>query len=197
VSEPRGTQRLPAAAPVTPREPRLGPAEHSLLGLLAEAAPGGVHGYDLARHYSDGGLGEIIRLEPGMLYHHLKKLDRYGLITTEIIPQPDRPDRRIHTLAPAGRDLLERWLRAPVRATREIRLDFLLKLYFARRLDPGHRAALIRQQHRVLSDLATSLRAQLDAPANDPSDDRASVLRLRLLQTRAALEWLDGLEHEG
>jgi PadR family transcriptional regulator, regulatory protein AphA len=178
-----------------PRELRLGPAEHSLLGLLAIAA-GGVHGYDLARHYTDGALGEIIRLEPGMLYHHLKKLDRYGLITTEVIPQPDRPDRRIHTLTEAGRRQLERWLREPVRATREIRLDFLLKLFFARRLDPAHRAALIAQQRAVLAELEASLRAQMDAPETVESDDRALVLRLRLRQTRAALEWLDELEHE-
>jgi PadR family transcriptional regulator, regulatory protein AphA len=189
-------ERTRATMTPAPREPRLGPAEYSLLGLLAVAGTEGVHGYDLQRHYTHGALGEIIRLEPGMLYHHLKKLDRYGLVTTEVIPQPDRPDRRTHTLTDAGREQLERWLRAPVRATREIRLDFLLKLFFARRLDPAHRASLIAQQHRVLSELEASLRAQMDAPGTAESDDRAPVLHLRQLQTRAALEWLDGLEHE-
>ena len=179
-----------------PRELRLGPAEHSLLGMLAVAGAEGVHGYDLQRHYTDGALGEIIRLEPGMLYHHLKKLDRYGLITTETIPQPDRPDRRIHTLTAAGHEQLEGWLREPVRATREIRLDFLLKLFFARRLDPAHRAALIEQQRAVLAELATSLRRQMDALDTAEGVDHAPVLRLRLLLTQAALEWLDGLEHE-
>jgi DNA-binding PadR family transcriptional regulator len=180
----------------SPREPRLGPAEHSLLGLLAEAGDAGVHGYDLARHYTHGALGEIIRLEPGMLYHHLKKLDRYGLIATQVTPQPDRPDRRIHTLTPAGRERLERWLRAPVRVTREIRLDFVLKLFFARRLDPLHRETLIAQQRAVLADLAASLQAQMPTPDNDENAERTMVLRLRLLQTGAALEWLDGLEHK-
>ncbi len=180
-----------------PREPRLGPAEYSLLGLLAvsgASGAGGVHGYDLQRHYTDGALGEIIRLEPGMLYHHLKKLDRYGLITTEVIPQPDRPDRRIHTLTGSGRERLERWLRAPVRVTREIRLDVLLKLFFARRLDPAHRASLIAQQRAVLAELEASLRTQIDALDPAGSDDREPVLHLRQLQTRAALDWLDGLE---
>lgn len=179
-----------------PREPRLGPAEYSLLGLLAVAGVEGVHGYDLQRHYTHGALGEIIRLESGMLYHHLKKLDRYGLVTTEIIPQPDRPDRRIHTLTESGREQLEGWLRAPVRATREIRLDFLLKLFFARRLDPAHRASLLTQQRRVLSELETSLQTQMDALETEEIEDRAPVLRLRQLQTRAALDWLDELEHE-
>src|SRR5690606_4871017 len=157
---PGEAERTRATMTPVPPEPRLGPAEHSLLGLLAVAGTPRIPGYDLARHYADGALGEITRLEAGMIYHHLKKLARYGLITTEIIPQPDRPDRRIHALTPAGRAQLDRWLRAPVRATREIRLDFLLKLFFARRLDPGQRATLIREQREVLDRLAASLRAQ-------------------------------------
>jgi DNA-binding PadR family transcriptional regulator len=177
------------------RPPRLGPAEHSLLGLLAGAGGEGVHGYDLARQFSHGPLGEIIRLEPGMLYHHLKKLDRYGLITTEVIPQPDRPDRQIHTLTEDGRRQLDHWLREPVRVTREIRLDFLLKLFFTRRLAPGHLEELIAQQRGVLAELAGSLTTQLRAPGSDSDHaEREMVIRLRLLQTEAALRWLDELE---
>jgi DNA-binding PadR family transcriptional regulator len=183
------------AARAPRRQPRLGPAEHSLLGLLATAGPKGIHGYDLARQYSHGALGEIIRLEPGMLYHHLKKLDRYGLITTQVVPQADRPDRQSHTLTSAGHEQIMGWLREPVRATREIRLDFLLKLFFARRLDPEHLRELVEQQRSVLATLAESLRAQLRAPAADEGfAEREMVLRLRLLQTEAALTWLDGLE---
>lgn len=177
------------------RQPRLGPAEHSMLGLLAGAGPSGIHGYDLARQFTHGALGQIIRLEPGMLYHHLKKLDRYGLITTHVMPQPDRPDRQIHALTGTGREQLERWLREPVRATREVRLDFLLKLFFTRRLDPDRTRELISQQRDVLTRLAASLREQMRQPAEDADFvERDMVLRLRLLQTEAALTWLDGLE---
>jgi PadR family transcriptional regulator, regulatory protein AphA len=177
------------------RSLRLGPAEHSLLGLLASADPAGIHGYDLARAFSDGALGEIIRLEPGMLYHHLKKLDRYELITTEIEPQADRPDRQIHTLTPRGRDALDRWLREPVRATRQIRLDFLLKLFFTRRLTPDRLSSLVGQQRAVLADLLQSLEAQMGAsPAGDDDTELGMVLRLRLAQTEAALAWIDSLD---
>lgn len=179
------------------RPPRLGPAEHSLLGLLASAGDAGIHGYDLARQYTHGPLGEIIRLESGMLYHHLKKLDRYGLITTHVEHQPDRPDRQIHTLTTLGRQQLDRWLREPVRATRDIRLDFLLKLFFTRRLIPGHLSELIDQQRTVLTSLADSLGAQLREPAtSDDAIERQMVLRLRQAQTEAALVWLDSLPTE-
>jgi DNA-binding PadR family transcriptional regulator len=185
----------PADAPR--RQPRLGPAEYSLLGLLASTSAGGVHGYDLARQYTHGALGEIIRLESGMLYHHLKKLDRYGMITTQIERQADRPDRQIHTLTPHGREQLDRWLREPVRATREVRLDFLLKLFFTRRLVPSHLGELIGQQRAVLATLANSLATQLSASATDnDAVERQMVLRLRQVQTEAALTWLDSLPSE-
>ena len=174
---------------------RLGPAEHSLLGLLAGAGEAGIHGYDLSRQFSHGALGEIIRLEPGMLYHHLKKLDRYHLITTEIERQADRPDRQIHTLTPAGREALDHWLQEPVHATREIRLDFLLKLFFTRRLAPGRLAALIAEQRAVLADLLDSLTTQMEGTTARPEDaERRMVLRLRLAQTEAALAWLDSID---
>ena len=52
-------ERTRATMTPAPREPRLGPAEYSLLGLLAVAGTEGVHGYDLQRHYTHGALGEI------------------------------------------------------------------------------------------------------------------------------------------
>ncbi|HEV2128839.1 MAG TPA: helix-turn-helix transcriptional regulator [Thermomicrobiales bacterium] len=184
----------PRSASRPRRALRLGPAEHSLLGLLAGAGEEGIHGYDLARQFSHGALGEIIRLEPGMLYHHLKKLDRYRLITTEIERQVDRPDRRIHTLTLDGREALDQWLQEPVHATREIRLDFLLKLFFTRRLAPARLAHLIGQQRAVLTDLLRSLTAQMEVGTAAPDAERRMVLRLRLAQTEAALEWLDSLD---
>lgn len=172
----------------------LGPAEHSLLGLLACADGDGVHGYDLTREYSHGALGEIIRLESGMLYHHLKKLGRYGLITTSIERQTDRPDRQIHVLTRSGMDQLHHWLAEPVQATREIRLDFLLKLVFTRRLDPCRLSHLILEQRSVLARRIASLEAQSDAPTSrEDVVERQMILRLRRAQTLAALDWLDSL----
>jgi DNA-binding PadR family transcriptional regulator len=118
----------------------LGPGEYALLGLLTLSGGSG-YGYDLARHFGEqsGPLAEIIRLEPGMLYHHLKKLARDRLVATAVEAQSGRPARQTHAITEAGRRALDQWLREPVRATREIRLDFLLKLFFARRL--AHRPA--------------------------------------------------------
>ncbi len=92
------------------------PAEHAILGLLYFEEGGG-HGYDLARHFGDDQpLGDVLKLEPGMLYHHLKKLGRTGWVTVDVEPQGTRPPRQVYTLTEDGKTELLRWLREPVHA---------------------------------------------------------------------------------
>jgi len=111
------------------------PAEHAILGLLALAGGQG-HGYDLARHFAAGRpLAGVIRIEVGMLYHHLKQLARAGWVAPLPGPAEARPARRVFALTDDGRAELWRWLGEPVAHTREIRLEFLVKLALARRLD--------------------------------------------------------------
>jgi len=179
------------------RRPEM-PAEHALLGLLALAEGGASHGYDLARSFAEGQpLGDVLRLEPGMLYHHLKKLEREGWIESATEEQMTRPARRSHRLTRAGRAELERWFAEPVAHTREIRLEFLVKLHFIRALDPERLPALVREQREVLQRLADSLERQLGQVIGEPGDAdgdyRRAVIDLRIAQTRAALDWLDAV----
>lgn len=183
------------------RRTAVSPGEHALLGLLAIAeGRQAAYGYDLARQFGEGQpLGEVLRLEPGMLYHHLKTLERQGWVASETEEQPARPARRTFRLTDGGRAELARWLSEPVAHTREIRLEFLLKLYFAGAIDPARRDMLIREQRAVLAALADSLgrqRAEAEAAAASDADPalrfRLAVLGLRVAQTEAALGWLDG-----
>ena len=165
------------------------PAEHAILGLLATDDRTG-HGYDLARNFSDGQpLASVLRLEPGMLYHHLKKMAKAGWATSDTVPQPSRPPRQVYQITRAGRAELDRWLKAPVAHTREIRLEFLVKLYFARLLDPTLEARLIDEQLETLQRLEAALLKQAT------SSDRFinQVYDLRIAQTRAAIEWVQRL----
>jgi DNA-binding PadR family transcriptional regulator len=173
------------------------PAEHAILGLLV-LDEGTGHGYDLARHFGDGQpLADVIRLEPGMLYHHLKKLAKTGWVTSTTEPQGNRPPRLVYKITPEGRKELKRWLQEPVARTREIRLEFLVKLYFARRLDPALATRLLSEQRETLHKLAESLANQLASDPEAGGDPFPRlVLDLRLEQTRAALSWLDRVDGE-
>jgi PadR family transcriptional regulator AphA len=179
------------------------PAEHALLGLLAMRESGAGHGYELARSFGpDAPLGNVIRLEPGMVYHHLKKLERLGWV--EVAPQgvPERPARRPFALSPAGRQELLRWLAEPVAHTREIRLEFLVKLYLALQLEPALAMRLIDEQRAICSHLIESLAKQRGEGTRSRGDDSGGVrfgemvLDMRLAQTEAALAWLDRVRQE-
>jgi len=168
--------------------PRERPAEYAILGLLATEESGS-HGYDLARSFSDGeSLAEILRLEPGMLYHHLKRLERAGSVSQSTIQAGSRPPRQIYRLTESGSERLIAWLQSPVEHTREIRLDFLVKLYFARQLEPELAVRLIDMQLSTLRELRESLGQRESA---DPF--LTSVTELRQSQTDAAIRWLESL----
>ncbi len=173
-------------------------AEHAILGLLALSESGIGHGYDLARQFSpEAPLGNVVRLEPGMVYHHLKKLERLGWVTAVPEADPGRPARRLFAISSSGRAALDRWLAEPVARTREIRLDFLVKLYLALLLDPALAVRLVDEQQDLSARLVESLSNRLRSVQDEENEDAPTarfgemVLDMRLAQTRAALAWLD------
>src|SRR5215216_7911334 len=137
-----------------------------------------------------------------MVYHHLKKLERLGWVSAVPKAEPGRPARRMFALSSSGRAELGRWLAEPVAHTREIRLDFLVKLYLALLLEPALAVRLVEEQRdlcaRLVESLANRLRSVQVEEDEDPVTARFGdmVLDMRLAQTRAALAWLDRVGRE-
>ncbi|MCO5176114.1 MAG: PadR family transcriptional regulator [Thermomicrobiales bacterium] len=160
--------------------------EMVLLGLLRQ---GPRHGYDLTREFSpDTVLGDIVHLEPSLLYANIKKLEREGLVQSNVQPQGTRPPRRMLELSPQGEEALDKWLAAPVERTRDLRLEFLMKLYIVRLIGQGDAAKLIEDQREVCKGFVSSLRGQLEG---ERDEFRRLVLEMRLAQNTALLQWLD------
>jgi DNA-binding PadR family transcriptional regulator len=160
--------------------------EHAVLGLLSIQPR---HGYELAKEFSpDTVLGDIVHLESGMLYAHLKKLERQGWVSAALEPQEARPARKVFALTPAGDAELRRWLSEPVDKTRDIRLEFLLKLYLAYQTAPQRAARLVREQQAICRQHVASLQEQID---QERDEFRVLVLEMRLAQNRALAQWLE------
>src|SRR5690606_12948011 len=117
----------------------------------------------------------------------LKKLQAEGWVSSRLEAQESRPPRRIFSITEAGQAELNRWLSEPVSRTRDIRLDFLLKLYTAQEHNPGLAEQLIRDQRAVCERFIESLREQMAA---EEDDFRRLVLEMRLAQNAALLSWL-------
>lgn len=147
------------------------PTEYALLGLLLD---GPKHGYELARRFSpETALGEICHLEMSMLYALLKKQEKAGNIEAELEAQGARPPKRIFHLSYLGRAAFMEWVRTPVGRSRDIRLDFLVKMYFARQLGVDDVLALIDRQLEIC--IALRDRLQRGVNLNEDIDDIMSL----------------------
>ena len=178
------------------------PAEYVLLGLL-KSRP--MHGYEMFQQFINGTLGQIVHIEMSQMYAFLKKLERLQYVEAQIELQGTRPPRKIFRLTPEGEDVFLQWLIEAVEKPRDIRILFLIKLYFIQRLLPQQTGYLLDQQVIACQDFLQhleSLHAQgskrADAAAGTDDDPFFShiVLRSRIYQTHALLDWLRELQRE-
>ncbi len=171
------------------------PAEYAILGLLQSQS---MHGYEMFQQFKYGTLGEIVRLEMSQMYAFLKKLERMEYIEAQLEPQGTRPPRKVFHLTEAGRATFFQWLSEPVVRPREIRMLFLIKLYFVQQFHPQQTASLVQQQIVACQNFLNHLEAK-HPPHAETGDEvffEHVVLRGRIYQTCSLLDWLRELEHE-
>jgi DNA-binding PadR family transcriptional regulator len=108
--------------------------DYVFLGLLEYQS---CHGYQLQEHFRDPAqLGNIWRLSTSQLYAILKRLERDELIDGREEDSVDAPMRTVYWLTEKGQKVLSSWLDdpQPAASTRNIRTEFLSRLYIARLL---------------------------------------------------------------
>ncbi|WP_201363149.1 PadR family transcriptional regulator [Dictyobacter formicarum] len=171
------------------------PAEYVILGLLNTRS---MHGYEMFQLIEGGTLGQIIHLEMSQMYAFLKKLERLHYIEAEIESQGARPPRKIFQLTTMGHDIFLQWVNQPVEKPRDIRILFLIKLYFVQRLQPAQLTTLIQQQIKACQNFLQHLKSKQQTTTLQPADaaflDQV-VLSSRIYQTQALLEWLNELKN--
>ncbi|MBP9656205.1 MAG: PadR family transcriptional regulator [Candidatus Promineofilum sp.] len=103
--------------------------EYALLGFVRREP---LHGYEIYhRLVETPELHLVWRVKQSRLYALLARLEEEGQLGATHEPQDGRPPRKVYHLTPTGEAAFGRWLVAPVRLPREMRLEFMLKLYFA------------------------------------------------------------------
>ena len=165
--------------------------EYALLGFMRQHP---VHGYELHQQLSDpAGLGLVWRLKQSQLYALLGKLEEEGYVTATLKPQETRPTRRVFRLTKSGRDAYLDWVKSPVLHGREIRQEFLAKLYFARQEGPDLVAQLVERQREASQDWLAAQRAHAKK-IHDTQPYEWLVCQFRIGQIEAMLAWLDTCE---
>lgn len=165
--------------------------EHALLGFIQEQP---LHGYEIhQRLQAARQLGLVWHLKQAHLYALLSKLEADGLIAAELIAQEARPPRRLLHLTGTGRAAFESWVAAPVRHGRDLRIEFLAKLFWAQQRGATLTEQLIAAQRDECRLWLDNLRAEM-AQIEDATPYALLVLEFRRGQIEAMLEWLDTCE---
>jgi DNA-binding PadR family transcriptional regulator len=165
------------------------PAEYVALALL-EPAPR--HGYELHRAIgNDPALRSIWRVGRSELYFLLKKLEKRGWIMPHATQVTFGPPRTSYAITASGQAALRTWLASPVPTPRDLRAEFLAKVYLGRMLGAPETSGLLQSQ----SDVLQKRLDRLQQGAQQAGFERFVHL-LRLLQTQAALQWLAELDVE-
>lgn len=161
--------------------------EYALLGFVYEQP---THGYEIYQQLLDTrGLWQVWRMKQSQLYALLAKLEDEGYLLTTLQPQEARPPRKIYSLTAAGRSAFQQWLATPVTHGRQMRLEFLAKLYFAYRQGPQVVAPLLEQQVLTCRQWLAELREEGNAvSAADPFAQ--AVQHFRITQVESFLTWL-------
>lgn len=165
----------------------LTPAEYAVLGLLRQRP---AYGYELQRQLSGGqGLGRVCPVEPAMVYAILKSLSGLELIDGEW-DNSSYPPRAVYAATTEGDATFQRWLRQPVGRMREVRLDFMVKLYFLLEEDEERFEArgLIEEQLGVCESYARDIEREI-AGVGEASFD-ALALGAKLSAAKLTSAWL-------
>jgi DNA-binding PadR family transcriptional regulator len=156
-----------------------------LLGLLADRPR---HGYDLRARFEEL-LGGTWPLNIAQVYTALNGLEREGLVSCEIVPQEQVPDRKVYSLTEKGTKELDEWMDRPVEGPVRLRDEFVLKVLVQVLVGDGQTSALIWQQRQLAIRRLAELTRLKAAPELHPAT--ALLLEAAVLRLEADLKWLD------
>ncbi len=167
--------------------------KYAILGFLIDQP---MHGYELKRALSPA-LPPERRVNDGVLYPLLKRMEAEGLLSGRVERRDGAPDRRVFHPTQAGRRAFDEWLRSPVEEEDEVTYDFMLghpfltKALFFSRLPWTEVARKLSEQLTASeAKLADFRRIRKGMVERHVDSYRGAVLDLGIAQQREKVRWL-------
>lgn len=128
--------------------------KHGLLGLLNY---GKMTGYDLDRTFKDS-LFMFWQAQTSQVYRELNSMEQQGWLTSEIIIQTDKPNKKLYSLTDLGRFELQNWLKESCLENEfQNRSAFLMKLFFSGQRDIRENIAMLKEYQAKCLEEITAL----------------------------------------
>ncbi len=160
--------------------------ECAILGFLIETP---MHGYELRERLAQG-LGAFWRIASSQLYQVLHRLEELGWVKCAVEAHSAGPSRNVHRTTEEGSAAFWDWATSPVRHARLIRVEFLAKIYFLRRLAPNRLLGLVEEQIAALRKLDGHLNRR-SAIETDDAGLGTLALTFRRSQIACTIGWLE------
>jgi len=157
--------------------------EFALLGALRG---GSKHGYEILR-FLENRLGSTWYVSTSQLYALLKRLEDRGWLRSSIEEQETRPPKRVFSLTAKGKKTFDQWLMSPTEHVRDLRVEFLAKVFFIKDLQLRGGRELVQCQTSVLESLKSSL---VERRKQEEGEFKELVLDARIASIASWIEWM-------
>lgn len=124
------------------------PTKYILLGSLYT---GPKHGYEI-RRFLRNEIDATWQVSTSQLYALLKKMEKDRFLNSEVEHQDALPSKRIFNITDSGRELFMEWMCNPTEHVRDLRVEFMAKIFFYYRYSLKGATELINKQIIYLND---------------------------------------------
>jgi DNA-binding PadR family transcriptional regulator len=120
-------------------------------------------------------------------------MQQNGLVEVRSLKKYGRPQREVYMITPMGKRAFKQWCESPVSHFRDMRVEFLAKLYFLFQSSKQGALSLIESQKLYLDRLLARILRHNHSLTDNPT---FSILAksFRVYQIRACIEWLEECE---
>lgn len=119
---------------------------YALLGLLSYHD---LTGYELKKMF-DESIRNFWYASISQIYRELNTLEKDGHVSSVIQPQTDRPDKRVYSISPEGKQAFQEWIaQFPEQLSKEKRDEFSLRIFFGSNLS---KEQLVAQFERLIEE---------------------------------------------
>ena len=130
---------------------------YAILSLLARTP---LSGYDIAREMQRPKAFFFGHAQLSQIYPELARLEESKLVTSTIIEQQGKPDKKVYTISLTGSQELQRWVVSPT-AQLEVRSEFIIKAHSLWLADAEQALPQFREHARYHLELLAAYEANL------------------------------------
>ena len=169
--------------------------KHAILGFLSYRS---ATGYELKQAF-DKSVQHFWPADQGQIYRTLSQLEKASWAEKELIPQEDRPNRKVYHITDAGKAELHHWLTTPL-PSRVSREPFLIQIFMGGLVSDDEMLSLIneeveriRAENMLLGDVMARWQETAVSAMNRDLFQNLLTLEFGLNMNRAYLTWLESV----